>query len=305
MTAFEGYAEFAREANGVTLRGRSHLGGDRIPLLLLHGHPETHLIWRLIADRLAADFQVVAPDLRGYGASDKPPSTADHASYSFREMARDAVELMRGFGFDRFAIASHDRGSRVTARLVADHPEVVTSAVLMDIAPTVDMYAGTTREFAEAYWHWFFLIQPSPLPEELVNANPHAYVARLMGARHGNLEPFAGAMEAYQAALEDPEAVRGMCEDYRAAASIDLAHDRADREAGLQIRTPLRVLWGAQGVVERLFDPLTLWGRVAGQVSGRTLDCGHYLPEEQPDEVYAEVVGFTRAHWPFDRLRER
>ncbi|OYN98732.1 alpha/beta hydrolase [Enemella evansiae] len=299
---FAGFTELSAEANGITLRGIASLDGPEVatprpPLLLLHGHPETHLMWRKVADRFAEDFQVVAPDLRGYGASDKPPTEPDHASYSFRAMAQDLVELMRGLGFERFAIAAHDRGARATARLLADHPGLVSSAVLMDIAPTLDMYAGTDQAFATAYWHWFFLIQPSPLPEELINANPNAYVARLMGMRHGNLDPFAGALDAYQEAVADPEAVRAMCEDYRAAASIDLDHDRADREAGVLISTPLRVLWGRHGVVHKLFDPLTLWRQVATDVSGRALDCGHYLPEERPDEVYAEVREFTLAHW--------
>ncbi len=290
---FEGFAELDVRVNGVRLRGR--VGGDpaRPPLLLVHGFPESHLIWHRMAPSLARDFFVVAPDLRGYGDSERPPATADHASYSKREMARDCVALLEHLGHDRFAVVGHDRGARVTARLAADHPDRVTRAMLLDIAPTLDMYEGTTREFATAYWHWFFLIRPAPLPEELIGAQPRLFVEQLMGSGSAGLDPFPPeVLDRYVDAMTGPDRAFGMCEDYRAAATIDLAHDRADRAAGRRIAVPLRVLWGARGIVHRLFDPLALWRGVADDVTGRSVDCGHYLPEELPDEIEREIRTF-------------
>lgn len=302
---FAHYDRFAVDVTGTRICGRvsraeagpSGGAGPAPALLLLHGHPESHLMWHRVADQLAGHFTVVAPDLRGYGASGAPLSGPDHTAYSKRVMAADLLELMarmgaeRGFG--RFAIAAHDRGARVAARLVADHPEAVTRAVLMDIAPTLDMYAGTSREFAEAYFHWFFLIQPAPLPERLISADPRAYLEGVMGGRHAGLAPFPPeVLDSYADALADPDHVHALCEDYRAAATIDLDHDRADREAGRRIAVPLRILWGRHGVVERHFQPLPLWSAIAEDVTGRALDCGHYLPEEAPDDVLAEILDF-------------
>ncbi|GAB97642.1 DNA/RNA endonuclease G (NUC1)/pimeloyl-ACP methyl ester carboxylesterase [Kineosphaera limosa] len=285
---FARYEEFAIDTGEVRITGRA--GGQGSPLLLLHGHPQTHLIWHRIADDLALDHHVIAMDLRGYGHSSRPPGGGDHAAYSKRTMARDAIEVMRQFGHERFAVAAHDRGARVAARLVADHPDAVSAAILMDIAPTLDMYEGTTRDFATAYWHWFFLIQPEPLPELLIAGDPAAYIELLMGNRPAGLAPFPPeVLQAYVKAMTGPNAAHGMCEDYRAAATIDLEHDRADRAAGHRITTPLRVLWGRHGVVEQLFDPLTLWRAVADDVSGEALDCGHYLPEEAPGPVLAHI----------------
>jgi haloacetate dehalogenase len=290
---FDGIPELDVTVNGVRLRGR--VGPDRAkpPLLLLHGHPESHLIWHKVAPSLARDFFLVMPDLRGYGDSDRPPATTDHSSYSKREMARDCVELMARLGHRRFDVVAHDRGARVTARLAADHPERVGRAMLMDIAPTLDMYETTTRAFASAYWHWFFLIQPAPTPETLIGGNPRAYVEAVMGSRHAGLAPFPPeVLDRYVDALTGVDQAVGMCEDYRAAATIDLEHDRADRAAGRRITAPLRVLWGERGIVGRLFDPLALWRGVADDVSGRSVDCGHYLPEELPDEIEREIRAF-------------
>lgn len=288
---FTQYEEFAIDLDEVRIAGRA--GGQGPPLLLLHGHPQTHLIWHKVADELAQDFHVVAMDLRGYGASSRPTGGGDHAAYSKRTMARDAIEVMQHFGHERFAVAAHDRGARVAARLVADHPEAVNAAILMDIAPTLDMYEGTTRDFATAYWHWFFLIQPEPLPELLIAGDPAAYVTRLMGNRPAGLAPFPPeVLQAYVEAMTGPNAAHGMCEDYRASAGIDLEHDRADRAAGHRITVPLRVLWGRHGVIERLFDPLALWRAVADDVSGEALDCGHYLPEEVPEVVLRQIRDF-------------
>lgn len=290
---FPGFTDFSVKVNGVALRGR--YGGDpsKPALLLLHGHPETHLMWHRTAPRLAESFFVVAPDLRGYGRSSRPASSGDHLAYSKRAMAQDAVELMQQFGHTRFAAAGHDRGGRVVARLAADHPHRVTHAVTLDVAPTLDMYERTDRRFASAYWHWFFLIQPAPLPERLIAANPRAYIEGLMGGRHAGLAPFPPeVLEEYIACVSTEELATGLCEDYRAAAGIDLEHDRADRDQGRRIAVPLHVLWAEHGVVGRLYEPLELWQQVAERVTGRSLDCGHYLPEERPDDVVAEILSF-------------
>jgi haloacetate dehalogenase len=279
-------------------------GGSGPPLLLLHGYPQTHLIWRKIAPRLAQQFTVVATDLRGYGASSKPPGTADHATYSKRRMALDQVDAMRALGFERFAVCGHDRGGRVAHRMAVDHPERVTRLAVLDIAPTKAMYEQTTMAFARAYYHWFFLIQPPPMPETLIGANPEAYLRHHM-ARAAGLEPFfPDAWPEYLRAFSDPAAIHATCEDYRAAATIDLEHDAADVAAGRKIACAVLALWGAQGVVERLFKALDEWRRVAaGNVSGRALPCGHYIPEEAPDALLAELLDFCGRNDPFSAPR--
>lgn len=296
---FEQFDQFRVTLDGMEIAGRisRETPEPKPPLLLLHGHPETHVMWHRIADRLASHFTVVVPDLRGCGDSAIPEGDSAHLTYSFRAMARDQVLLMKHFGAERgfaeFSICAHDRGARVTARLLADNPGLVTKAMLLDIAPTLDMYAATDRAFAQAYFHWFFLIQPEPLPESLITANPRGYVENLMGSRHAGLDPFpADVLKHYVEALSRPGAAHAMCEDYRASSTVDLDHDRADRERGAVIDTPLRVLWGSHGVIEKLFDPLALWAAVAPGVTGRSVDAGHYLPEEAPDEVLAEILGF-------------
>lgn len=290
---FSGFADLDLRVNGVRLRGRVGGRASRPALLLLHGHPQTHMMWHRVAAELAEDFAVVAPDLRGYGDSDRPAADEDHASHSKRTMARDCAELMSALGHDRFLVAGHDRGGRVAARLAVDAPDRVDKAILLDVAPTLDMYEGADREFATAYWHWFFLIQPAPLPETLVEADPRAYVVGVLGGRYAGLAPFPPeVLDHYVAGLTGTGRARGICEDYRAAATIDLDHDRADRTAGRVTSVPLRVLWARHGVIERLFDPIPLWKQVAADVSGRALDCGHYLAEERPDEVVREMRSF-------------
>ncbi|MBP2217944.1 alpha/beta fold hydrolase [Arthrobacter sp. CAN_C5] len=296
---FEAFTEFATTIDGVEIAGRiSRPTADPKPaLLLLHGHPESHLMWHKIADRLAEKYTVVMPDLRGYGSSGLPASDPQHLTYSKRTMARDQALLMQHFGaergFEQFAVCAHDRGARVAHRLVADYPDRVTAAILLDIAPTLDMYESTDRAFAEAYFHWFFLIQPEPLPESLIEANPRAYIENLMGSRYAGLAPFpAEVLDRYVGALSRPGAVHAMCEDYRASSTIDLEHDRHDRNHGLLIDTPLRVLWGEHGVVGKQFDPLALWRAVAPTATGRALDAGHYLPEEAPEDVLQEILAF-------------
>jgi haloacetate dehalogenase len=208
-------------------------------------------------------------------------------------MARDQVELMRALGHERFSIVGHDRGGRVAHRLAVDHPDAVMRIAVLDIAPTLAMYEKTDDAFARAYWHWFFLIQPAPLPERLIEADPVAYVRDLMGRRFGGLSVFdPQALAEYERAMSLPGTAASMCNDYRASAGIDLEHDRADRAAGRRLGMPLRVLWGAQGVVERCFDVLRLWRDAAIQVDGRALDCGHYIAEERPAELLAEAIEF-------------
>jgi len=269
------------------------VGGSGPPLLLLHGHPQTHAIWHRVAPRLAEYFTVVACDLRGYGDSSKPQGAPDHANYSKRAMAADMVAVMQSLGFATFRVLAHDRGARVAHRLALDHPQAVERMALLDIAPTLAMYEQTSDAFARAYWHWFFLIQPAPMPERLIEADPAAYVRDVMGKRSAGLAPFdPRALAEYQRCMALPGAAHGICEDYRAAAAIDLEHDRLDRDAGNRLALPLMVLWGEQGVVGRCFDPLAEWQRVAADVRGEALPCGHYIAEEAPDMLLERVLPF-------------
>ena len=280
--------------DGVQIRVR--VGGRGAPLLLMHGHPQTHAIWHKVAPALAERFTLVLADLRGYGDSSKPAAEADHASYSKRTMAHDMLRVMRSLGHERFDVLAHDRGARVAHRLAVDHPVAVRRLVLLDIAPTLAMYEQATDTFARAYWHWFFLIQPAPLPERLIEADPAAYVRDVMGRRSAGLAPFdPRALAEYERTLALPGTARGICEDYRASAGIDLEHDRVDREAGVRLTVPLLVLWGRDGVVHRCFKPLDEWRRLAAEVRGGPLPCGHYIAEEAPDALLAEVMPFLTA----------
>ena len=292
---FSGFALEARAANGVRINVRHSLqaGRGRPPLLLLHGFPQTHAIWHKVAPSLARDYALVMPDLRGYGDSDKPASQADHSAYSKRAMALDQVELMRGFGFESFFVCGHDRGGRVAHRLALDHPQAVRRLMVLDISPTLTMYERTTMEFATLYYHWFFLIQPAPLPETLIGADPVFYLRRKLGAWGSGATDFfdARALAEYERCFAGPAAVHAMCEDYRAAASIDLDHDRGD--AHRRIECPLHVLWGERGVVNRLFTPLADWqAKARHPVSGRTTPGGHYIPEESPEVLVDEMRAF-------------
>ncbi len=282
-------------ANGIHINARVSDVRDKPPLLLLHGHPQTHVIWHKVAPELAKHFTWVAPDLRGYGDSDKPASDAstNHAPYSKREMAEDMVQLMAHLGFKKFNVLAHDRGARVTHRMMVDHPKAVERATLLDIAPTLAMYEQTTMEFARAYFHWFFLIQREPLPETMIEANPEFFIEKMMGNRHAGLSAFTpDALAEYRRCIRLPGIAHAICEDYRAAATIDLEHDRADREAGRKIAQPLQILWGANGVIEKCFKPLEEWKRVASDVRGKSVPCGHYIPEEAPDALLAEALPF-------------
>ena len=292
---FPGFAPHSvPTAEGVQIHAL--VGGSGLPLLCLHGHPQTHAIWHRVAPELAARYTLVLADLRGYGESSKPVGAPDHANYSKRTMALDLLHLMQALGHPRFAVLAHDRGARVAHRLAADHADAVQRLVLLDIAPTLAMYEQTNEAFARAYWHWFFLIQPAPLPERLIEADPAAYLRDVMGRRSAGLSPFdPRAWTAYEHALRQPGAAHGLCEDYRAAAGIDLEHDRSDRAQGLRLAMPLLALWGEQGVVHRCFKPVDEWRRVADDVRGGTLPCGHYIAEEAPQALLAQALPFLGA----------
>ena len=266
--------------------------GSGPALLLLHGFPQTKAIWRHVAPELAKRFSVVVTDLRGYGASSKPVGAPDHSTYSKRSMAADQHAVMQALGHKKFSVLGHDRGGRVSHRLAMDFPESVERLMVLDISPTLTMYENTTMEFAKGYWHWFFLIQPHPIPETLIGVNPEFWLRNHMG-RHAGTEIFdAQSWAEYLAGASNPESMHAMCEDYRAAASIDLIHDRADRDAGKMLAMPLRVLWGEHGLVSKCFTPIEDWTRVAKTVSGKSVPSGHYIPEELPQELLAEAELF-------------
>ncbi len=298
MTAwFEGF-EVSRQAVGDdVLRVRTGGRAGAPPLLLLHGFPQTHVMWQRVAQGLAPHFRLVLPDLPGYGDSPAPPDAPDHVQASKRRMAATLHALMAQLGHDRYALAGHDRGGRVAHRLALDQPQAVTTLALLDIAPTLDMYAATDMAFARAYDHWFHLIQPAPLPEQMISGCACAYLhAKLGGWGSGglaHLEP--EALADYERCFTRPANIHTACEDYRASAGIDLAHDRASRAAGERIACDVLVVWGANGVVERLFDPLALWQpQCAGRVTPLKLPCGHFIPEERPQETAQALRDFLR-----------
>ena len=265
--------------------------GDGPPLLLLHGYPQTGYIWHKIAPLLAKDFTVVVADLRGYGDSDKPPTSADHAVYSKRAMAADMIAVMAALGYERFFVAGHDRGGRVAHRLARDYPQAVEKLAVLDIAPTAMMYDTTDMQFATSYYHWFFLIQPAPFPETLIGHDPKFFLESKM--RHWGKDRSAiteDAFDDYLRCFSNPDTIHASCEDYRASASIDLEHDAAD--AGQKLDIPLLVLWGATAMVGNKYDMLAAWREVAVDVSGFSVPGGHYLPEESPDETYHALLNF-------------
>jgi haloacetate dehalogenase len=286
---FPGFETRDVEISGARIRVR--IGGNGPPLLLLHGYPQTSAMWRHVAPALADRFTVICPDLRGYGSSSKPPSDPDYASYSKHETARDQVEVMEALGHTRFGLVGHDRGGRVAHRMAADWPDRVERVCVLDIAPTREMYRDATDAFARAYWHWFFLILPSPRPERMIAADPDTFWREKCG--EGGLEIFGEALNEYLTAFRDPDTIRASCDDYRAAVGIDADHDNADTS---KLAMPLLCLWGSKGVIERCFDPLALWRERASDVRGHSLPCGHYMPEELPAEITRELVEFFGPH---------
>ena len=268
--------------------------GDGPPLVLLHGYPQTSAMWHKVAPRLAQDYQVICPDLRGYGRSLKPADHTGHAQMSKRAMAGDVLALMTHLGHDRFLVGAHDRGGRVAHRMAYDHPDRVIALSVLDIAPTREMYRETTASFAHAYWHWFWLTLPAPFPENLIGADPDYYLLQKCGAMGSKgMDHFAAqALEEYLTSFRDPAAYHSACEDYRAAATIDIAHD--DAENG-KLGVPLQALWGADGVIAAHFDCLALWRERAEDVQGQPLPGGHYLAEQSPDDVLAAWLPFFAA----------
>ena len=260
-------------------------GGAGPPVLLLHGYPQTHVMWHLVAPLLARDFTVVAPDLRGYGDSSKPPTTPDHEPYSKRAWARDQVAVMAHLGFERFAVVGHDRGARCAYRIALDHPEHVERLAVLDVIPTADMYRRTDMRMALGAWHWFFLPQPYDLPERLLAADPEGFYFR---SRRSLFAP--EALAEYERCLRDPRVIHAICEDYRAGATIDYELDEADRGVR-RIACPLLALWGEEGPLGSV-DVVAIWGAWAGDVRGAALPCGHHLPEEAPSETHAALYAF-------------
>ncbi len=272
--------------------------GQGEPLLLLHGWPQSHVIWHRMATQLAQHFTVIATDLRGYGDSSKPVGLPDHSNYSKRVMAQDQIDVMQRLGFEHFYVLGHDRGARVAHRMAVDHPDRVRKLVTLDIVPTLAMYEQTSEAFARAYYHWFFLIRPTPYPETLIGAEPQVFLDHslaLSGDIHALFHPDAYAE--YLRHIRNPATIHGFCEDYRAATSIDLEHDRADRKMGRKVQCDLLALWGNQGYMAKAFDPLAEWQAVCdGHLTGKGLPCGHYMPEEIPQQLLAEIIPFLTTH---------
>ena len=289
MNLFPGFSRRRVRANGVLIN--LVIAGEGPPVLMLHGYPQTHAIWHKVAPQLARDYTVVCADLRGYGDSSKPKGVPGHTNYSKRAMALDMVGVMEALGFLKFHVVGHDRGARVGHRMARDHGRRVQTLTVLDISPTLKMYQSTTMQFAKAYYHWFFLIQEAPLPERLLAGHVPWYILGRLGRGPAKLKHFdRRAVAEYVRAFKDPRTIHASCEDYRAAATIDLVHDKKDR--GKKISMPLLALWGRQGVVAALFDCLRDWREVASDVRGRALACGHFIPEEKPKELYAELRRF-------------
>lgn len=293
MALLQGFKRGSVQTSGATINYLAAGTGE--PVLLLHGYPETHVCWHRIAPELAKRYRVICADLRGYGGSSKPEGLPDHSNYSKRAMGLDMVELMHALGHRTFHLVGHDRGGRVAHRLTRDHEVCVRTLTVLDISPTLKMFESTNLAFATAYYHWFLMLQPPPLPEKMLAGQVPFNVLGRVGRAEPDLSAFdREAIDTYARAFEDPRAIHASCEDYRASGTIDLEHDRAD--TGRKINTPLLVLWGAQAVVGRMFDCLADWREVANKVTGRAIDCGHFLPEEAPQEVLAEIERFIASY---------
>jgi haloacetate dehalogenase len=288
---FDGFELTMIETGQAAIRIRH--GGDGPPVLLLHGFPQTHIIWHKIAPLLAREFTVVAADLRGYGGSSKPLTTPDHEPYSKRAMAGDMVAVMERLGFTRFAAVGHDRGGRVAYRLALDYPKAVERLAVLDIVPVSEAFRRADMAFALSFWPWSLLSQPYPLPERLVGAAPEAVLEAVLDGWSVVEGAFPDEVRAeYGRALGDPETIHAICEEYRAAATLDFEHDEADQREGRRIGCPVLVLWSRHGALQKWYDTLGIWRGWAGNVQGRSLDCGHFLPEEAPDETYSALRAF-------------
>ena len=298
IPGFEGFVEQDFGVGDIRIHAR--VGGDPAapPLLLIHGYPQCHVMWHRVAGRLAQHHRVVCPDLRGYGDSSKPVGTSDHANYAKRALAGDLVAVMHTLGHERFAVVGHDRGGRVAHRLALDHPQAVERLCVVDIAPTLTMYDRTDFAFAQAYWHWFFLTQPTPLPETMLGADAPRLLRAFLGGWGGaGLSIYAPeAVAAYERCWATPEGLHASCEDYRASAGIDLDHDRASDAAGRRIRCPMLVVWGERGVIGRLFEPIADWqAKCDASVTGKALPAGHFIPEEVPELLLDALVPFLQS----------
>ena len=301
MTAwFEGFEARSFDTGEDSIFARTGGRRDGPPLLLLHGYPQSHLMWHAVAPLLAERHTVVAADLAGYGASFRPAPAPDHAAHGKRAMALDQVEAMGALGFDRFAVAGHDRGGRVAYRMALDHPERVSRLAVLDIVPTGEVWRRADGIFARGYWHWAFLALPAPLPERLIGGDPQAFfdlhvrAGMGLGAEPGRYPPTI--LDAYRRALDDPDAVAAMCEDYRAGATVDVADDDADREAGRQIACPVLVLWAGRGGLPVFYDDvLAVWRPWAPDLRGHALDTGHFMAEAQPEQTAEALLAFLAA----------
>ncbi|MGB5594325.1 MAG: alpha/beta hydrolase [Crocosphaera sp.] len=266
-------------------------GGKGSPILLLHGYPQTHVMWHKIAPKLAQYFTVIIPDLRGYGDSDKPQGMTNHYNYSKRVVAKDQIEVMSQLGYEEFYLVGHDRGGRVAHRLTLDYPNKVKKLALLDIAPTYQMYTETDQEFATAYYHWFFLIQPFPFPETLINKNPEFFLTHCLQSWSKNKAAFTSeAMTEYLRCFRDFQMIHGTCEDYRASATIDLENDQ--RDINQKIECPVLVLWGKKGFIDKKYNVIKSWEKRAINVQGKAINCGHFLPEEEPEETHQSLQNF-------------
>ena len=293
MAFFSGFKHHRIRTSGATINAVSAGSGE--PVLLLHGYPQTMACWHEIAPELAKHYNVVCADLRGYGGSSKPKGLPDHSNYSKRAMALDMVEVMRSLGHEKFHLVGHDRGGRVAHRLARDHGKRVQTLTVLDISPTLKMFENTTLAFATAYYHWFQMLQPAPLPEKMLQGIVPFNILGRVGRAELDLSAFSkAAIREYVNAFKDPKAIHASCEDYRAAGTIDLVHDR--RDLLKKLRMPVLALWGKRGVIHKLFDCLEDWREVAENVTGRAIDCGHFIPEEAPAKTLAEIRRFLRSH---------
>ena len=287
---FEGFVQATIDTGEAQIRVRH--GGSGPPVLLLHGIPETHLMWHKVAPRLARDFSVVAADLRGYGDSSKPPSTPDHAPYSKRAMARDQIDVMRQLGFREFSVVGHDRGARCAYRMALDHPQSIRKLAVLDIVPTGDVFRRVDMSFAIDFWVWFFLAQPADLPERIIAANPQAMLDSMLDGWSVIPNAFSPEVRAeYSRAFANPPTLHAICEEYRASATLDHHYDEADR-GRRRIVCPVLALWGGKSALGKWFDVPAVWRDWADDVRGRAIKCGHFLPEEAPDDTYEALREF-------------